>query len=247
MMSNTSISLVLPAENAPHTIGIIGGMSPESTVTYYQHIVRCHELEFHDHNYPRMVIVSVSFQQYITWQHDSAWEQIRSALEGEFNRAAAAGATFIVLATNTMHKVLPAIDSEVPVLSIVDAVYEHARQHQIHCVGLTGTRFTMSDRFYADALRRRGLRVITPSPSQQNVIHDIIYNELISGEVHAESEQQFLQISHELTRKGADAVLLGCTELEMLTRQHAAGIKFIDSTRVHARAAWQIALGRSIT
>lgn len=134
------------------TLGIVGGMSPESTVTYYQHIIRRQQAEFGDHNYPRIVISSVSFQRYIDWQHEELWERIADELAGEFRALAAAGADFAVLATNTMHKVLPQIDSSIPVLSILDAVADHARANKIKSVGLTGTRFTMSDGFYAQGL-----------------------------------------------------------------------------------------------
>ena len=102
----------------PLTIGIVGGMSPESTAIYYQHIVRHHQLAFHDHSYPPIIITSVSFQQYIDWQHEEAWPKIAHGLEQEFGRLAAAGADFAILATNTMHKVLPWIKTAIPVLSI---------------------------------------------------------------------------------------------------------------------------------
>src|SRR5579859_5805839 len=104
------------------TIGIVGGMSPESTVTYYQHIVRRQEAVDRDHRYPRIVITSVSFQQYIDWQHAGAWDQIAAGLEQECRALAAAGADFALLATNTMHKVLPQIHSPLPIFSILDAV-----------------------------------------------------------------------------------------------------------------------------
>src|SRR5438552_9817793 len=152
--------------HSPLTIGIIGGMSPESTATYYQHIVRRHQNEFHDHSYPRIVIVSVSFQKYVTWQHEGDWDQITGELTGEFQRVAAAGADFAILATNTMHKVLPAIRSPIPVLSILDAVTKYAEKGRIKSIGLTGTKFTMSDGFYAEGLERHGLTVLKPSPVQ---------------------------------------------------------------------------------
>src|SRR5438876_11630031 len=109
------------------TIGIVGGMSPESTVIYYQEIVHRHQLEFHNHTYPRIVITSVSFQQYIEWQHNKAWEEIARGLENEFEKLAAAGADFAILATNTMHKVLPSINSPIPILSILEVVGRYAK------------------------------------------------------------------------------------------------------------------------
>ena len=225
-------------------IGIIGGMSPESTVTYYQHIVRRHEAEFHDHSYPRVVIVSVSFQRYIDWQHEGNWGRIATELGVEFQRLAAAGAGFALLATNTMHKVLPAIKSAIPVLSVIDAVSDHARRCGITSLGLTGTKFTMSDGFYAQGLERHGLTVLTPSAAQQETIHRVIYNELIFGKINPKSVKRFFQIAQDLSSKGADSILLGCTELELLTREDSAGIRFVDSTRIHADAAWEVSIGR---
>jgi aspartate racemase len=228
----------------PLTIGIVGGMSPESTVTYYRHIVDRHESEFNDHGYPRIVIASVSFQKFIDWQHEQNWSRIGRELEVEFQKVAAAGADFIILATNTMHKVLPAIRSPVPVLSIIDAVSRFARMKGVRSIGLTGTKFTMSDGFYAEALERLGLKVLTPDTVLQETIHRIIYDELIFGKVNPKSVEEFVRIAQELSTRGADSILLGCTELELLTRTNSAGIEFIDSTRVHADAAWETSIGR---
>ena len=226
------------------TIGIIGGMSPESTVTYYQHIVRRHLAEFQEHNYPRVVIISVSFGRYIGWQHAGDWERIARGLEVEFQHLAAAGADFALLATNTMHKVLPSISSPITVLSVLDAVGDYARKRSIRTLGLTGTKFTMSDGFYAEGLESRGLSVLLPTAAEQEAIHGIIYHELIRGAVEPQSVEIFSGIARGLLSRGADAVLLGCTELELLTRGSPLGPKLVDSTRVHADAAWAMSVGR---
>lgn len=230
---------------SPLTIGIVGGMSPESTVTYYQRIVRQHQAEFHDHNYPRMVIASVSFQRYVSWQHEGAWEQIARGLESEFRAVASAGADFALLATNTMHKVLPQIDSPVPVLNVLDAIGRRARSQGIKVVGLTGTRFTMSDGFYAEGLEKRGLSVVLPLEAEQKTIHKIIYDELVLGRVNPSSVSRFMEIAQGLLTRGAEATLLGCTELELLTREDPSRLSFIDSAKVHADTAWEIATGKS--
>lgn len=227
----------------PLTIGIVGGMSPESTAIYYQHIVRHHQLAFHDHSYPPIIITSVSFQQYIEWQHDEAWQQIAQGLEQEFGRLAAAGADFSILATNTMHKVLPSIKTTIPVLSILEVVADYCRLNALRTIALTGTRFTMSDGFYAQGLESYGLEVIIPDALQQDQIHRIIYEELIAGLVTPESVHAFAQIGHDLSARGAQAILLGCTELVMLVDNNPAGLNTIDSTRLHAEAAWRKAVG----
>lgn len=228
----------------PLTIGIVGGMSPESTAIYYEHIVRRHQLEFHNHGYPPIIITSVSFQQYIEWQHDAAWQKIAEGLEQEFARLAAAGADFAVLATNTMHKVLPQIKSSIPVLSILEVVADYCRRNAVETIALTGTRFTMSDGFYSRGLESHGLKVIIPSVSQQDQIHRIIYEELIAGQVTADSMEAFAEIGQDLSTRGAEAILLGCTELVMLIENNPAGLNTIDSTRLHAEAAWRRAVGR---
>jgi aspartate racemase len=233
--------------NQPLAIGIVGGMSPESTVTYYQQIVHKHQSEFQDHNYPRIVIASVSFQKYIAWQHIGAWDQIGIALEKEFCAVAAAGADFAVLATNTMHKILPNIKSPIPVLSILDAVGSYANEKGIKSIALTGTKFTMSDGFYARGLENNGLTVIIPTATQQEVIHRIIYEELIIGRVESSSVDAFAEIVQRLSDRGAGTVLLGCTELELLTREREFQVRIIDSTRVHAEAAWRVSIAMDLS
>lgn len=231
--------------NNPLTIGIVGGMSPESTITYYRHIVRRHQAEFGDHGYPRIVIASVSFQQYIDWQHQGNWNRIAEHLAQEFDSLSAAGADFAVLATNTMHKILPQIDSPIPVLNVLDAVSRFAKAKDIKSVGLTGTRFTMSDGFYAAGMKNRGLRVLIPEAGEQEAIHNIIYDELISGNVSPLSQNKFVDIAKSLITRGAEAVLLGCTELELLVRENPARLIFIDSTKAHTDLAWEISVGKS--
>ena len=219
------------------TIGIIGGMSPESTVSYYQHIIRSHQAKLGNHSYPRIVIASVSFQKYIDWQHEGLWEQIAEELTKEFRAVAAAGADFAILATNTMHKVLPQIDSPIPVLSIIDAVADYAKANSVKTIALTGTRFTMRDGFYQEGLEKHGLSVCLPDETEQEQIHNIIYNELVRGEINSRSVKDFNGIAQSLLNHGADAVLLGCAELALLTQETSASMKLIDSTSVHADAA----------
>ncbi len=226
------------------SVGIVGGMSPESTVTYYQQIVHRHTREFGNHAYPRILIASVSFQQYMDWQHEGAWDRIAAGLQKELEALARAGASYAVVATNTMHKALPAIKSPIPVLSILDAVSRYARKEGIKKLGLTGTKFTMSDGFYARGLEERGLGVVIPSAEEQETINSIIYDELIRGVVNPSSVERFAAIVGRLADRGAEAVLLGCTELELLTRERPLSVRVLDTTRIHAEAAWELAVGR---
>jgi aspartate racemase len=224
------------------TIGIVGGTSPESTIHYYQYIVRRHQQEYGDHSYPRIVIASVSFQPYIDWQHAGQWDRVAAGLEGECRAVAAAGADFALLAANTMHKVLPQIDSPIPMLSILDAVADAARAGGYGRLGLTGTRFVMSDGFYAQGLEERGIGVTLPDAAQQNAIHAIIYAELIAGIVSENAVSRFGEICADLIARGAEAILLACTELELLTRGRNLPYTALDSAAIHAEAAWRAAI-----
>lgn len=228
---------------APLSIGIVGGMSPQSTFPYYQLIIQRHLQQRRDHAYPRIVIASVSFGPYIKWQHDGDWAAIGRNLAREFRAVAAAGADFAVLATNTMHKVLPAIRSPIPVLSILDVVGEHCRGLGIRTVGLTGTKFTMTDGFYQKGLEDQGLRVLIPPPNDITALHSIIYDELVAGVVKPGSQQKFVHLAERLVNRGAGAVLLACTELEMLRGPATAHLALVDTTQLHAYAAWEVAVG----
>ena len=227
---------------SPLTIGIVGGMSPESTISYYQRIVRRHQSEFRNHGYPRVVIASVSFQKYIDWQHQENWNRIAAELENEFHAVSKAGADFAIPATNTMHKVLPQINSPIPILNILDAVARYSETRGIRSVGLTGTRFTMSDGFYDEGLEKRGLKVLLPNKSGQEMIHNIIYEELIFGKVNALSAREFDETAQDLLNRGADAILLGCTELALLMQEVRSQSEYIDSTQIHADAAWETSI-----
>lgn len=230
--------------NTPRTIGIVGGMSPESTVTYYQHIVHRHQAEFHDHRYPRILVASVSFQEYMDWQHSGDWLSVARGLEKEFHSLAAAGAEFAVLATNTMHKVLPDCSSPIPILTIFQAVASDAAKQGWRTLGLTGTKFTMNADFYRDALTKAGMRVVLPEPKDREEINRMIYSELIEGVVRKESVGEFQRIRKRLMEHGADTVLLGCTELQMLVSDDDSGTPVLDSARAHADMAWRIAVGK---
>jgi aspartate racemase len=227
----------------PKTIGIVGGMSPESSVLYYQTIVRRHLTERGDHFYPRIVLASVSFGRYIALQHAGDWAEIASGLAGELRAVAAAGADFALFASNTMHKVLPGTHPPLPVLSIFDAVAREAKRLGVTRLGLTGTRFTMADGFYARGLEARGLQVVVPEPAEQDEIHRSIYEELIAGRVLPASRARFGEIALALASRGADAVLLGCTELELLTADASLPMPLLPTAALHAGFAWEIAVG----
>lgn len=226
-------------------IGIIGGMSPQSTVTYYQTIVRLHYEAEGDHAYPRIVIGSIPFQQISDACHDGNWDRVRDIVQDEGDALTVAGADFLLISANTIHKIMHGLRFSRPLLTIYDAVAVAAREQGMTRLGLTGTGFTMADGFYEEALRERDLEVVLPSEEDQEAVHRIIYDELTTGTVLPESQRAFAEVSARLRDAGADAVLLACTELELLTRDFDLGVPALDTTFAHAEAAWKVATGRA--
>ena len=224
------------------SIGIVGGLSPESTTHYYRHIIDCHRRLRGDQDFPRIVVASVSFGQYLSWQQANRWDLLASGLRAEFEALKAAGADFALVASNTPHKVLPLENSPLPLLDIRDAVAAECKRRGITRIALTGTAYTMGDDFYAARLRAQGLEVALPSPREQGAIHRIIFGELVHGQVSPESRQIFAGIAQRLLRDGAEAILLACTELVMLVNPAQPEFFSLDSTEIHATAAWNFAI-----
>ena len=227
--------------DAPLTIGIVGGMSPSRRCRTTSTSSRAHVRARGDHGYPRIVIASVSFQRYVDWQHAGAWGDIARGLDGELAALAAAGADFAVIAANTMHKVVPQLTSKLPLIHVLDAVAEEAKRRGVRRLGLTGTGFTMNDGFYASGLEARGLQVLLPETAERDAIHRMIYDNLIAGRVRPEAVSRFGAIAGDLRRRGAEAVLLACTEL-ILVAPPPEETPWIDTGEIHALAAWRRAL-----
>jgi aspartate racemase len=226
------------------TIGLVGGTSPYSTAEYYLDIVRMHQESFCDSSFPRIVIASVSFQRYVDMQHRGDWDGIAAGLQTEFDALAAAGADIVALTANTLHRVLPRLITDREVVAVHEAVAIDAKHLGANTIGLTGTRFTMSDPLYIGALEQRDLAVIVPTAEQQETIHRIIFENLVRGIASKEDGCAFEQISLDLLSRGADAVLLGCTELKLLPMSAAIRAKSIDSAHAHAKLLWERAIGR---
>lgn len=233
------------------TIGIVGGLSPESTANYYQMIVRQHFEFFADRYYPPIIIKSVSYQQYTDWRLNNQWEVIAEHLTQEFIALANAGADFALVACNTMHKVLPQVQSPIPILSIVDAAAAEAQRLSLNTLILTGTGFTMSDGFLAQQLSPDIPKVLTPDSSGQRVIEKIIRTELTLGKVSQKSVDEFSQVIND-TLQGENlhaeaqscGVLLACTELGMLIPHLPSTLNYIDTAYLHAMSAWKISTGQ---
>ena len=229
----------------PKTIGIIGGMSPESTIEYYQHIIHTYIEKFGDHAYPKILIYSVSFEPYIHWPAEGRWDLIAEGLSEAARRLEAAGAEIILIATNTMHIVFDQVQKAVgvPMLNLLEVVGEAIRAKGLDTVGLLGTRYTMeAEKLYPEALAEKGIRVVVPDEPGREFVNRVIYQELIEGEIRDESRRGYLKIIREMADRGAQGIILGCTEIPLLVKEEDAGLPLFDTTRLHAEAALEWAL-----
>ena len=224
-------------------IGILGGMSPESTIHYYQLIVQSFIQQYGNHGYPEIVIFSVSFEQYIHWQEAGNWVAIAEELGKGAKLLENAGADYVVIATNTMHKVVNEIQLaiQIPVLNLLDVVAESLLSRGITKTGLLGTRYTMEDGFYAAGLAKHGIEVVVPDSKNRDRVHAVIYDELIKGVILPASKQQFQRIVNDLQQNGAQGVVLGCTEIPMLLGDGDVSIPVFDTTQLHVEAALRYA------
>ena len=226
-------------------IGILGGMSPESTTEYYEYITRTYTRRFGDHGYPEIIIYSVTFQPYVDWPNQERWDLVAQGLSEAARRLEAAGADFIIIATNTMHLVFDEVQASVgvPMLSLLDAVGEAILARGIDTVWLLGTKFTMEKTFYQNALAPKGITVLVPEADDREYVNRVIYDELIAGQIRDESRAGYVAVIERLAERGAQGVILGCTEIPLLVGQEDVGLPLFDTTTIHAEAALAYALG----
>jgi aspartate racemase len=225
-------------------IGILGGMSPESTAEYYQHITHLYTQRYGDYGYPEIIIYSVSFQPYVDWPQQERWDLVAQGLSQAAQHLQSAGADFIIIATNTMHIVFEQVQASVslPMLSLLDAVGEATQDRGLRTVGLLGTRFTMEKTFYHEALASRGIDILVPDSEEREYINRVIYDELVAGQIRDASRQRFVAIVQHLADRGAEGIILGCTEIPLLICEADVGIPLFDTTAIHAQAALEYAL-----
>ena len=227
-------------------IGILGGMSPESTVAYYEYITRTYTERFGDYGYPEILIYSVSFQEYVDWPNQDRWDLVAEGLSQAGQKLVEAGADLLLIATNTMHLVFDEVQAsvEAPMLSLLDATAEAILARGLQTVGLLGTRFTMEKGFYQEALARRGISTLVPGAADREYVHRVIYEELVAGQIRDESRDGYVAIIRKLVEQGAQGIVLGCTEIPLLVDEASAGIPLFDTTQIHAEAALNYALKR---
>lgn len=227
------------------TIGLLGGMSWESTLDYYRAINKGIQQALGDLHSAKIALYSVDFDGIEKLQHSGDWQGAADILSQAALNVQAAGADFLLICTNTMHKVAADIEQaiDIPLLHIADATAQVLLEQDIKSVGLLGTAFTMQEDFYKGRLKERhGLNVRIPNDADIKIVHDTIYQELCLGKIEPDSKAAFVRIIEDLADNGADAVILGCTEIGMLVKQSDTRVKLFDTTQIHAAKAVQLAL-----
>ena len=242
---HASFAVIRKQEKELKTIGLIGGMSWESTIPYYRKINEIIKQKLGGLHSAKIILLSVDFHEIERLQHQGDWHAAGALMANAAVTLEKAGADLLVLCTNTMHKVAHAIEAAVsiPFLHIADPTAEEIKRCGYKKVGLLGTRFTMEQAFYCDRLiEQHGLEVIVPEPSEIDVIHRVIYEELCLGIVSSASRQAYQKVIDNLAGHGAEAVILGCTEISLLVSKDDATLTLFDTTALHAVAAAEWAL-----
>ncbi|MYL23105.1 amino acid racemase [Halomonas alkaliantarctica] len=228
------------------TIGLIGGMSWESTQIYYRLMNQKVRDELGGLHSAKLILYSVDFAEIETLQQRGAWQAAGEILATAASAVESAGADVVVLCTNTMHKVAPQIEQAIstPFLHIADATANVLKKEGVTRVGLLGTAFTMEQAFYRSRLEEQGIEVVIPDDRQRARIHAVIFNELCRGEIKAASKAAYLEVVASLAARGAQGVILGCTEIGLLIQSADTDVRLFDTTAIHAEQAVQYALGR---
>lgn len=227
------------------TIGLIGGMSWESSQEYYRILNEVVKNKLGKLHSAKCIMYSVDFEEIETLQHQNKWEELTKKMIDIAQRLKKGGAEFIVICTNTMHKMAEDIEKEIGinVLHIADATGEKIAEKGMKKVGLLGTKFTMEGDFYKKRLNEKyNIEVVIPNESDRKIIHNIIYNELCLGSIKEASKNKYIEIITELVENGAEGVILGCTEIPLLIKQDDVDIPVFDTTTIHATAAVEFAL-----
>ena len=221
------------------TIGLIGGMSWESTVTYYQVINETIKKQLGGLHSAKCILYSVDFDEIEKYQVSREWDKSADVLSEAAQALERAGADYIVICTNTMHKVASEIgrNIHIPILHIADMTAVQLKKHGIRKVGLLGTKYTMQQDFYKNILIEQGIEVLIPNDAGVDIVNRIIYDELCLGKILEESKAVYLDIIHELARNGAQGIILGCTEIGLLIQQSDTDIPLFDTTLIHAKQA----------
>jgi aspartate racemase len=227
------------------TIGMIGGMSWESSIEYYRIINQTVREKLGGLHSAKSIMVSVEFAEIEALQHQNRWDELASIMIEAARSLERGGAEFVIICTNTMHKLYDEVQNKIkiPMLNIADAAAEKIKADGIDKIALLGTRFTMAEDFYKGRLvDKYGLDVIIPSSEQMEIVHRVIYDELCAGIIKPDSKKKYVEIIQGLAAEGAEGVILGCTEIGLLVKQGDSPVPLFDTTEIHARAAVDCAL-----
>ena len=226
------------------TVGLIGGMSWESTITYYQLLNEGVKDALGGLHSAKILLYSVDFFEIEALMSRGEWEKAADLLGGVAQRLEAAGADMILICTNTLHKVAPQVQSRihVPLVHIAEAAADELRENGITRVGLLGTKYTMTQEFYRDKLTARGIDVLIPEGEDIDLVNRVIFDELCLGVVKPDSKAEYLRVIAELSARGAQGILLGCTELGLIVSPADVSLPLFDTTVIHAKKALELSL-----
>jgi aspartate racemase len=230
------------------TIGLIGGMSWESSLEYYKIINETVQQKLGGFHSAQSLMYSVDFAAVEKWQRQGKWKDAAGLLADAARRLEKGGADFLVICANTMHKVVPEIQKhiKIPILHIADVTAQAIKRQNLRKVGLLGTRFTMEEDFYKDRLiQKHGLEVIIPAEKDRDLIHDVLYSQIRLGHIDQAARDVFKNAIGALAARGAEGGILGCTEIFLFVRQEDYTIPLFDTTKIHAQAAVEYALKES--
>ncbi len=227
------------------TIGLIGGMSWESSSLYYQVLNRTVQQKLGGNHSCKCLIYSVDFAEIADLQNNNDWQTLATKMTTAAQKLETAGADFILIGANTMHKVATELEKNIniPILHIVDPTAKEIQKHHFKKVGLLATKYTMEGDFIRNRFETNfGVETIIPNDNERNDIHKIIYEELVKGVVNQESKKRFLEIIANLVSQGAEGIILGCTEIELLIHQKDTHVILFETARLHAESAVEMAL-----
>ncbi|MDF1520679.1 MAG: aspartate/glutamate racemase family protein [Brevefilum sp.] len=227
------------------TIGLLGGMSWESSIEYYRIINEEVKARLGGLHSAQSLMYSVDFAEIEKRQHTGDWDALTQVMIDAAKRLERGGADFLVICTNTMHRMAPEVGAaiNIPLLHIADATADAIKAQRLNTVGLLGTRFTMEGDFYRGKLEKdHGLKVIIPDEEEREAVHRIIYDELVQGIIREDSRKAYLDVIGDLQSRGAQGVILGCTEIPLLVKQENVSMPIFDTTTIHAKAAVDWAL-----
>lgn len=229
------------------TIGLIGGLSWESTTEYYRHINRIMNERLGKLHSAKCMLYSMDFEEIVKLQERGEWEEATRMMVDAARRLEAGGADMIVICTNTMHKMADEVQASVgiPLLHIIDATADRIKQQGLRKVGLMGTRYTMEQEFYRERLKQQGIEAVIPGDEERDLIHRVLLHELFKGNCTPESKAKFLEIIEKLHAQGAEGIILGCTEIPLLIQPEDSAIPLFDTTRIHAEKSVEFALATS--